>query len=234
MAPTDKTTIIAVIPCLNEEIYIGEVVFKALNYVNAVIVVDDGSTDATAHIARKAGAGVIIHNVNQGAGSATRSGFQAALKADASIVVTLDGDGQHNPDEIPALLVPVLNGTADLVVGSRFIAPATNMPRYRKFGIDIITWVYNLGSKVKISDSQSGFRAHSQKLLESTHITQNDFGFSIEILVQARKHGLTIREIPISCLYHAHGSTADPVSHGLRVALSVVWLRLVYELFGRR
>ncbi len=234
MAPVDTTTIIAVIPCLNEENYIGEVVNTALSYVNAVIVVDDGSTDATAHVAGMAGAGVISHNVNQGAGAATRSGFRAALKAGASIVVTLDGDGQHNPAEIPALLAPILNGTADLVIGSRFITPATNMPHYRKFGIDIITWIYNLGYKLKISDSQSGFRAHSRKLLENTLITQNDFGFSIDVLVQARKHGFAIREIPISCLYHAQGSTADPLSHGLGVAWSVMWLRLIYELFGRR
>ena len=223
--------VVAVIPCLNEEQFIGDIVAKALKHVDKVFVIDDGSTDHTADVARRAGADVIRHEKRCGAGAATRTGFMAALKAGADIVVTLDGDGQHNASEIPCVIKPLLDGEADLVIGSRFVNPSTNMPPYRKFGIDIITWVYNLGSKVKISDSQSGFRAHSGKLLETTHITHNDFGFSIEILVQARKHGFTIREIPISCLYHAQGSTADPVSHGLSVALSVVWLRLVYELF---
>ena len=225
--------VVAVIPCLNEENYIGEVVNIALNHVNAIIVVDDGSADATAHVARKAGAEVISHSAKQGAGAATRTGFQAALKAGAYIVVTLDGDGQHNPDEIPALLAPILDGKADLVIGSRFIEPATNMPLYRKFGIDVITWLYNFGTNVNISDAQSGFRAHSRRLLETIHITRNDFSFSIEVLVKARKKKLIIAEVPVSCLYHAQGSTINPVDHGLSIAWSTAKLRFMTELFDR-
>ena len=204
--------IIAVIPCLNEEKFIGDVVFKTIKHVDKVIVIDDGSKDATARIAREAGAEVISHPSSRGAGAATRTGFEAAFKYGADIVVTLDGDGQHDPAEIPLLLQPLLQDDADLVIGSRFIKHETNIPAYRKLGVDFITWMYNLGTDVKVTDSQSGFRAHSRKLLESVDITHEDFSFSVEVLVKARTRGLRIAEVPISCLYHGQGSTSNPVS----------------------
>ena len=225
--------IIAVIPCLDEEKFIGDVVSKTINYVDKVFVIDDGSKDATARLAREAGAEVISHPSSQGAGAATRTGFEAALKSGADIVVTLDGDGQHDPSEIPLLTKPIVDGKADLVIGSRFLSEA-KVSLYRKFGIDIITWLYNTGHRVKISDAQSGFRAYSRKAVECIDITYPGFGFSIETLVQARKHSLTIYEASITCIYHDSGSTENPVTHGLSVAWSVVWLRLVYELFQRK
>jgi glycosyltransferase involved in cell wall biosynthesis len=232
MNSTEKPSVIAVIPCLDEDQFIGDIVAKALRHADKVIVVDDGSTDGTADVARQAGAEVIRHEKRRGAGAATRSGFEAAIKMGADVVVTLDGDGQHNPAEIPGLIKPLLDGKADLVIGSRFINPSTNMPPYRNLGIDIITWLYNAGSKVKISDSQSCFRAHSRKLLESISITRADFGFSIEVLVKARKKGLKIVEVPASCLYHAQSSTMNPISHGLGVAWSVIQLRTAIELLN--
>ncbi len=106
MSSQNKLKIIAVIPCLNEENYIADVVVRSRKYVDEVIVIDDGSTDLTAEIARKTGAEVISHAFSKGAGAATRTGFEAAKKHDADIVVTLDGDSQHNPDEIPAVMNP--------------------------------------------------------------------------------------------------------------------------------
>ena len=225
--------IIAVIPCLNEEHFISDVVFKTIEHVDKVIVIDDGSKDATARLARDAGAEVISHTSSQGAGAATRTGLEAALKYGADIVVTLDGDGQHDPREIPLLTKPMVDGKADLVIGSRFLAEA-KVFLYRKFGIEVITWLYNAGHRHKISDAQSGFRAYSRKALECIDITYPGFGFSIETLVQARKYGLTIYEAPVTCIYHDYGSTENPVTHGLSVVWAVVWLRLVYELFQRK
>ena len=224
---------IAVIPCLDEEQFIGDVVAKALKHVDKVIVIDDGSTDGTADVARHAGAQVISHPHSMGAGAATRSGFLAALKEGYEVVVTLDGDGQHDADEIPNVIKPILDGKADLVIGSRFVNPSTNMPPYRNLGIDIITWLYNTGSKVKITDSQSCFRAHSLKLLESINITRADFGFSVEVLIRARNKRLKIVEVPASCLYHARGSSMNPIAHGLSVAWSVIQLRFMTELLNR-
>jgi len=224
--------IIAVIPCLDEEQFIGDIVIKALTHVDKVFVIDDGSSDRTEDVARHAGADVIRHEKRRGAGAATRTGFLAALKAGADIVVTLDGDGQHDAAEIPNLTKPLLEGEADLAIGSRFVSPSTNMPPYRNLGIDIITWLYNIGSKTKITDSQSCFRSHSRRLLERTDITRADFGFSIEVLVKARKNGMKIVEVPISCLYHDQGSTINPIIHGFSVAWSVIQLRTAIELFS--
>ena len=223
--------IFAVIPCLNEEHFIGDIVSQARNYVSEVVVVDDGSTDHTYDKANVAGARVIKHHIRQGAGAATRTGFETALKSGADIIVTLDGDGQHKPEEIPRLLAPILKGQTDLVIGSRFLDPNTNMPGYRKIGIDIITWMFNLGSKVRVTDSQSGFRAHTRKLLESVSITRNDFGFSVEVLVKSREMGFVIAEVPISCLYHSRASNLNPIIHGLSVACDVIGLRLIHEMF---
>ena len=240
MSQSDKSTkrtkpkIIAAIPCLNEKQFINDVVTRARRYVDRVIVVDDGSTDNTSEAAQSAGAHVIRHEKRQGAGAATRSAFEAAKTYDADVLVTLDGDGQHNPDEIPQVLVPIINGEADLVIGSRFIQSTqqiqetqrTNIRCYRKFGIDVITWLYNLSSMVKVSDSQSCFRAHSRRLLKDIDITENGFGFSVEVLIKARRKGFVITEVPISCVYHSQGSSLNPVAHGLGVAFNVIRLRL--------
>lgn len=224
--------IIAVIPCLNEERFIAALVSGALPHVDRVLVVDDGSTDATASVAREAGAEVISHATRRGAGAATRSGFEAAIKLGADIVVTLDGDGQHNPAEIPLLLQPLLQDNADFVIGSRFINHETNIPAYRKLGVDFITWMYNLGSKVTVTDAQSGFRAHSRKLLKSIAITHDDFSFSVEVLVKARKKGFRIAEVPVTCVYHDRGSTSNPVLHGFSVMIVIAHIRLSNVLFG--
>lgn len=219
---------IAAIPCLNEARFISDIVTRARRYVDEVIVIDDGSTDNTALAAIAAGATVIAHKSSQGAGAATRTAFEAAKTYEADVLVTLDGDGQHNPDEIPQIMDPIIRGEVDLVIGSRFICPdVKEVPRYRKFGIDVITWLYNVGSKIKVTDSQSGFRAYSRRLLKEINITEDGFGFSIQVLVQAREKGFDIAEVPVSCIYHSDGSTLNPVSHGIGVAFSVVKLRFM-------
>jgi len=250
--------IVAAIPCFNTECFIGEVVSKAKKYVDQVIVVDDGSHDATAEAAKAAGALVINHGINRGYGESIKSCFEAAKANNADVLITLDGDGQHNPDELHGLLSPILNGEADLVIGSRFLQPrqslanspqstvkppdsqlstnnsglstldcrlSTNIPRYRKFGIDVITFLYNFGSKIKVSDAQSGFRAYSKKILDAISLTEKGMGISIEVLAKAREKGFIMKEVPVSCSYHSEGSTMNPVRHGLGVAFTVLKLR---------
>ena len=116
-----RPKVIAAIPCFNTEPFIADVVFKAKRYVDQVIVIDDGSHDNTAEAARAAGALVINHGANRGYGEAIKSCFEAAEANAAEILVILDGDGQHKPDEIPLLLAPILKGEADLIIGSRFL-----------------------------------------------------------------------------------------------------------------
>lgn len=227
-----RKRVIAVIPCLNEERFIPHIVSLATKYVDEVIVVDDGSEDDTAAAAEKAGAVVFKHPHRMGAGAGTKTGIQEALEHGADIIVTLDGDGQHDPNEIPGLIQPIIDGRCDVVIGSRFLRPAA-VARYRKFGIDVITWSYNLGCREKVADAQSGFRAYSRKAAESLHITYPGFGFSIQTLVQARKQGFRIAEQPVSCIYHDAGSTLNPIVHGLNVLWSVIKIRLQEEIFNR-
>ena len=227
--------VIAAIPCYNEACFIGEIVRKAKEYVDLVIVVDDGSSDITSLVAEIAGASVVCHKENGGAGAATKSCFEAAKAERADIVVTLDGDNQHTPEDILRLIAPIIKREADLVIGSRFLGDNGNMPAYRKLGIEVITWLFNIGSTVKVSDGQSCFRAHSRRLIEAITITESGFGFSVQVLTQARDKGFIIAEQPISCLYHSESSTTNPVRHGIGVALTVVKLRfwsLMRRLIG--
>jgi glycosyltransferase involved in cell wall biosynthesis len=224
--------ILAAIPCFNTANTISDVVAKTMRYVDEVIVVDDGSNDNTVEVAMAAGAKVISHNVNMGYGAAVKSCFTAFQNSSADILVIIDGDGQHNPDEIPLLLNPVTNNLADFVIGSRFITHLSNMPRYRKFGINVITWLWNFGSKIKVTDTQSGFRVYNKNLLDDFEFVENGMSLSIEILEKIRKNKPIILEIPITCSYENNNGhlTTKAFFHGISVALSVVKIRIKYNL----
>jgi glycosyltransferase involved in cell wall biosynthesis len=234
--PTAETEpgVLAAIPCYNEARFIGDIVARVKGFVPQVLVIDDGSSDGTADVARRAGADVIRHEANKGVGEATRTAFREALARDVDVLVTLDGDGQHAPEDLPAVLGPVLQEGADVVIGSRFLYPGYKVPTYRKFGIDVITWLLNLGSRTRVSDAQSGYRAYSRRAIRGLDATEKGFGSSVQLLIQARRLGLRIAEAPVSCIYHDDGSTINPVRHGLGVALTVVRLRLKDMLFHPR
>src|SRR4030042_6886904 len=136
MTDSSCVSITAVIPAFNEERTIGRVVRDAMKHVSEVVVVDDGSADATSQTAIGAGATVLRHSKNKGYGSALATGFQHFRNNGANILVVLDGDGQHDPAEIPILIQPILEGLADIVTGSRFMnsGSGNDMPLYRQFG----------------------------------------------------------------------------------------------------
>jgi len=221
-----KPKIIAGIPAYNEERFISEVVRKTSRFVDEVIVIDDGSTDRTVQVAEAAGATVIRHKVNRGAGAATETCFKEARKRGADVLVTIDGDGQHNPDEINDVVGPALFGDADLVIGSRFIENHSNMPIYRRCGINVITWLCNFGSRTRITDTQCCFRAYGKKAIQTLGSNEEGFGFSIDLLIQSRENNLNIAEVPISCVYHDACHTENPITHGLGIAYSVLKFRL--------
>lgn len=224
--------IIAALPCFNTADSIADVVNKTANYVDQVIVVDDGSTDNTALIAKNAGALVVSHGINQGYGMAISTCFKSARYNNADILVIIDGDGQHNPEDIPKLIKPVLEDGADLVIGSRFLPDntETDMPKYRGLGIRTINFVWNFGSKCKITDSQSGFRAYSKKTIEQMSLAEKGMGVSIEVLENSRGNGVIIKEVPISCLYPVRGISIKAFQHGISVVLSVLRIRLSQAL----
>jgi glycosyltransferase involved in cell wall biosynthesis len=232
----ENLKIIATIPCYNTQNHIAEVVVKTKRYVDEVIVIDDGSTDMTTNVARSAGAKVISHEINLGYGEAIKSCFAVTQAEKADIVVTIDGDGQHDPDEIPNVLLPILVKEADLVIGSRFLAVGKKMPRYRKFGIRIINYIWNLGSKIKVSDTQSGFRAYDIKSIKDIHFSEKGMGISIEILENARRKGIIIKEVPITCSYENNNSYLGQkaLMHGFKVVLSVIKIRLRSIIMGKK
>jgi|BarGraIncu00421A_1022006.scaffolds.fasta_scaffold01218_3 glycosyltransferase involved in cell wall biosynthesis len=220
-----KQRCIIAIPAFNEEVTIGSVVVRARKYADSIIVVDDGSTDCTADVAESVGAEVIRLLTNQGYGSAIRKCFEIAQQRDADVLVTLDGDGQHNPDDIPRLLNVMQKTGVDIVIGSRFIGHAAGqkIPRYRIFGMKLLDRATMLGTGLKLTDSQSGFRTYSRNAIKSLAMLQNGMGVGSEILISAANNNLKIEETGILVKYDGtHTPSKDPIRHGLDVITSIL------------
>ena len=208
---------VACIPAYNEERKIKDIVKKALPYVDKVVVCDDGSTDNTAALAKKAGAIVISHEKNLGYGATITTLFSYCRKNNAEIMVTLDGDGQHNPDQIPDLINVILKHNVGVVIGSRSLRDDKDLPSYRRAGIKIITSTINSATDLKVTDSQSGFRAYSRTAIDLIHPAESGMAVSTEILLKISNNGLSIAEVPITVSYTGDTSTEHPVSHGAHV-----------------
>jgi glycosyltransferase involved in cell wall biosynthesis len=211
----------ACIPAYNEENSIADVVTKSLPHVDKVIVCNDGSTDDTAKVAKDAGA-IVITQSNQGYGAAISSLFDYARKENAQIMITLDGDGQHNPNQIPLLVDAITTHSVDVAIGSRFLDDTTKASGYRKTGIKIITSASNYGTNFKISDSQSGFRAYSKDAIDAIHPTEQGMSVSTEILLKISNKGLSIAEVPITISYEGDTSEQHSVSHGVGVLMNTI------------
>jgi glycosyltransferase involved in cell wall biosynthesis len=223
--PSHPRTLI-VIPCFNEETTIGSVILKSKKYAKNVLVVDDGSKDDTSDIARKAGAHVITHPRNMGKSAAVKTGFQYALQNNYDYVVTIDGDGQHNPDEIPNILGNVMNNGHDISIGYR-VGDQTEMPKWRKIGKRVLDYGTGLGSGGFITDSQCGFRAFNKRAVEAItpKLSGNNFTIESEQLVRAHQLGLGVVNTSVTCKYKdLDTSTKNPATHGLSVLRYVIWL----------
>lgn len=210
--------IAAVIPAYNVESTIGDVIRDVSLFADEIIVVDDGSTDNTFSVARMAMATVVAHRHNKGYGKALQSGFLLALTTYHDIVVTIDGDGQHDPYEIPRLVSPILLGKADVVLGSRFLTKNT-VPLYRKIGIKIITKLFNWKSPLKVTDAQCGFRAYHRSVIERLNLSDDGMGASIEILDRIKDMNVRVVEVPVSCKYDHKHISPKAIKHGF----SVLW-----------
>jgi hypothetical protein len=220
--------ILAAIPAYNEEIAIGSVILRAKKYVDTVIVIDDGSTDATAFVAKMAGADVIHHDRNLGKGAALKDAFRNAGQLDADILVCLDADGQHNPDEIPLLIEAIRNSDADMAIGSRFLKAKNTVPVTRRIGQMVLNSLTNSISLTKVTDSQSGFRAFSKKAINSLSCEEMGIGIESQLQRSADDFNLKIVEVPISCRYDVQrGSKLNPVQHGFSVVNTL--LKIVEE-----
>ena len=214
-----KPFVIACIPAYNEEKTIAKVIIKTQKYVDKVIVCDDGSKDMTSEIAERLGAIVIKHERNMGKGEALRNLFKKAIELNADIVITLDGDGQHDPDEIPSLINTLKEEKADIIIGSRFLLNEKNVPGYRAIGNKIL----NIVTGGKITDTQSGFRAYNGKILDMIIPAEAGMGVDSEILIKAIENNLKIVEIPITVTYKVPKSSKKmPLYHALDVIASTI------------
>ena len=215
--------IIVGIPAFNEEKNIAVVITQLKKIVDKIIVCNDGSTDLTSKIAEELGVIVINHEKNLGYGAAIRSIFLKSKDLDGDILVTFDADGQHRVDDINKVINPIINGKSDLVIGSRFLDESEKeVPQYRKVGIKVITKITNATIKKQLTDSQSGFRAYSKKVLTELNPSDAGMGISTEILIKASSKNFRISEVPIKITYSGDTSTHNPISQGSSVIISTI------------
>ncbi len=216
-----------VIPAYNEEKVIQDVLreIQRAGYRN-IIVVDDGSTDQTYERAREiSGVIALRHRLNRGKGAATKTGIEAAKLRDADIIVTVDGDGQHNPGDIARLIAPIEQSHCDVVLGTRLKNPK-GMPWYKilanKVG-NIVTW-YFYG--LYVSDSQSGFRAYSRHAAELINTKTDRYEYDSEVIREIYTYKLSYQEVPIEVRYTAYSMGKlhkQSFTNGLKTLYKIIW-----------
>ena len=215
--------IIIGIPAYNEEKNIAVIITRLKKITDKIIVCDDGSSDLTSKIAEELGVMVIKHERNMGYGAAIRSIFLKAKNLDCDILVTFDADGQHRIEDISKVIKPISEKQSDIVIGSRFLDDSKNeVPNYRKVGIKVITKITNASIKKQLTDSQSGFRAYSKKVLNELSPSELGMGISTEILIKASSKNFRISEVPIKIIYDGNTSTHNPITHGSSVIISTI------------
>lgn len=211
------------IPAYNEETRIAPVIIKALQYTDNVFVCDDGSTDLTSEIAQRMGVNVQTHDKNKGYGAAIKTIFEHAQRTNADVLITIDGDNQHEITDIPKLVEKINQKNVDIVIASRFLSKKSQeeIPLNRKMGINLINSVMNSTSLKELSDTQSGFRAYSYNAINSITISDTGMGASLEILYKADENNLTISEIPTYINYN----TSKPynfLKHGFDLVSNIL------------
>ena len=216
-----------IIPALNAERTIARVVVETRKQLEPVLVIDDGSTDATGEVARAVGATVLRHDVNRGKGAALKTGFAWALERGFDAVITLDADGQHLPGEIPKFVEEWEASRSDLIIGGRAHLFEGMLPRRRNAN-RFSAWSISHAAGVKVTDSQSGFRLYSARLLRGVKLRTNGFDMESEVIVRAGRKGFTIVTIDIDLGFVDGISTSHykPLKDTLRIAWTVIRARV--------
>jgi hypothetical protein len=227
-----RDRVAVVVPAYNEEDSIGEVLPRIPATVcgvgTAVLVVDDGSRDRTGDIARAHGASVARHVINRGGGAALRTGYRLMADSAALVVVTIDADGQHLPEEMSRLVGPVLDGEVDVAHGSRVIGHAEPGAFSRELGIVFFNRMVSFITRTKVSDCSNGYRAVRASVLPQLVLRQEQFHTS-EFMIEAIKRGVPAKEVPVTVVRRLHGHSKKPavMRYGLGFANAIVrtWLR---------
>jgi len=222
---TISSKVIVALPAYNEEKYIASVVSKTTKYADIVVALDDGSTDDTAWEAMGAGAQVEYHHNNKGYGATIQSILDFARKENPDVLVIMDADNQHSPDDIPALVKAIRDGY-DLAIGRR---ASKDVPFYRRAGGTTLSVFTYLLSGFWVRDSQCGFRAYSRRAVELIKPRENGMAVSSEIVALATWSGLRIIEVPISVRYTDDSSTHNPWKQGFYT----LWRILVMLFWGK-
>ena len=219
-----KKKIVALIPAYNEELHIAQVIERVRPHVSQIVVVDDGSSDRTAELARAAGADVVLnHPVNGGKGVALQTGFSYALSTDASHVITIDADDQHDPLEIPAFLREMEESGSSIVIGAR--ERNRKMPGIFRFGNYFLNNSFSVLFGTKVSDTQSGYRLFAAQHLAELQLESAGYEIETEILAKAGKKKMSISEIPISTKYH-NKYKGTTVLDGVRIFMKMLSWRI--------
>ena len=217
--------IIAIIPAFNEAKMIGQVVRVVLPQVDQVVVVDDGSIDATFYEAETAGAIVLKHTLNRGQGAALETGQAYARELGASIVVHFDADGQFDPADIQRGIAALKTKEVDIVLGSRFLEKKSKLPWLKRYAIlPFSRLVDRFFGGVRLTDAHNGFRILNARALENLKLSQDRMAHATEIPQLIARHQLRYAELPITVLYHEFGQ--GPVS-GLQVLRDLIWQKIV-------
>ena len=216
-------------PAHNEADVIANVIARIPASVDGMtvipVVVDDGSDDATALVAQYSGAVVIRHLTNLGVGAATITGFRAALELNARIIVTMDSDGQHDPEEIPSLVRCLLDGSFDVVIGSRLLSP--DMPASRFAANLLLNAVTFIVYRKIVSDSQSGFKAISREALTRMKLKAIGYEICSEIVGELYRNHLSYKSLPVRAVYTSYSrSKGQPFLNGVNLILGLL-IRLV-------
>ena len=208
--------VFVVVPAFNEGRRLGRVLERVRRDYRNVVVVDDGSSDRTGEVGRSYDCFVLRHVINRGQGAALQTGITFALRAGARYVVTFDADGQHQPEDVPALLAPLLAGECDVCLGNRFLNRRSNVPALRRILLQAGRVFTYVTSGLRVGDTHNGFRAFTGRAAEAIDLKQDRMAHASEVYDQIRRSGLSFREVPVTIHY-----TAETLHKGQRLSNSI-------------
>lgn len=221
MKPSLK--IVALIPAYNEDENIRQVIESTKPYVDKVVVCNDGSSDDTQIVLETIDVDIIKHSINLGYGAALKSLFKHGMEINATVVVCVDADGQHNPAYITELVQPIIRDEADMVIGSSFLSKQrSHVPWIKSLGNRVFSSLIRWGTGVAVSDSQSGYRAYRVDKLDSLSLFESGMGISTEILIKAVKKGFRIVERPVQITHNEPLTFFSLLSQGFSVLMSTL------------